>query len=193
MMKKLTAILSLGLISCGQTATSDKKVAGGSIGNDSKNVPTQYIDSGLQAYLDTALKGWTLPAPNRWDTVWYNQYKNQDNLVNHVQGDFDCNKRPDYALIFKKGDGTLVAYAFLSKGGSFESFELIDLGKDTNGLIEFGLELMPPGKYTYMDPESDEAPSVRINCHAVQVLSFEKGAETFYWEKGELKSIMTGD
>jgi hypothetical protein len=32
-----------------------------------------------------------------------------------------------------------------------------------------------------------------INCNAVQVLNFEKGAETFYWEKGNLKSIMTGD
>ena len=192
-MKTLTAILAFGLISCGQTTTSDKKLLRTST-MTKKNVSIQlYINSRLIVYLDSAFKGWTLPAPNRWDTVWFNQYNSKGNFVNYVTGDFDCNKEKDYALLFLKGDGVLAAYAFLSSDKSFKSFQLIDFGKDTNGQIEFGLELMPPGKYNYIDPENDNAPSIKINCSAIQVLEFEKGAETFYWKKGKLKSIITGD
>jgi hypothetical protein len=40
---------------------------------------------------------------------------------------------------------------------------------------------------------SDDTPFVVGKCYALQVLSFEKGAETFYWEKGNFKSVPTGD
>ena len=193
-MKTLTAILALGLFSCGQTTTVDQKVISDSINKESKDISGQTVlDNRLQGYLDTAFNGWTLPPPNRWDTVWFNQYKSNGNFVNYVKGDFDCNKDQDYALLFKKGDGALVAYAFLSRDRSFEKFELFDFGKDTDEQIEFGLELISPGQIHYMDPESEGIRSVLIKCTALQVLSFEKGAETFYWEKGKMKSVTTGD
>lgn len=193
-MKTLTTILPIVLFSCGQTTTTDKKVNSDSTHNESKDIaPQTIVDNQLKAYLDTAFNGWTIPSPDRWDSVWFNQYKNDGNLVNYVEGDFDCNKETDYALLFKRGDGNLVAYAFLSSDKSFEKFELINFGKDTTELIDYGLEIIPPGKINYMDPESDDAPFVISKCNAVQVLSFEKGAETFYWEKGKLKSVPTGD
>jgi hypothetical protein len=193
-MKKLTAILTIGLFSCGQTTTRDQKVNSDSTHNESKSVSGKTsIDSQLKGYLDTAFNGWTLPAANRWDTVWFNQYNNDGNLVNYVKGDFDCNKETDHAVIFKRGDGNLVAYTFLSSDKSFKKFELFDFGKDTTRLIDYGLELISPGKIKYMDPESDDVPFVLAKCNAVQVLSFEKGAETFYWDKGKLKSVPTGD
>jgi hypothetical protein len=192
-MKTLTAILAIGLFSCGQT-TTDQKVNSDSVHNEIKDISGQTsIDSQLKGYLDTAFNGWTIPAPNRWDTVWFNQYNNDGNLVYYVKGDFDCNKETDYAVLFKSGDGNLVAYAFLTSDKSFKKFELFDFGKDTTGLIDYGLELISPGKINYMDPESDDAPFVLAKCNAVQVLSFEKGAETFYWDKGKLKSVPTGD
>ncbi len=206
-MKALTAILALGLISCGQTATTADTDAVDSIKIDkvstvktttpddayNSNIYDLYVNPQLKTYLDKTFKGWTFPAPDRWDTVWFNQYKNEVNLVNYVTGDFDCNNQKDFAILFKKADGVIAAYAFISLGKSFQAFELIDFGKDSDEQLEFGLELLPPGKYNYMDPESDEAPSVKIKCNAVQILNFEKGAETFYWEKGKVKSIMTGD
>ena len=193
-MKTLIAIISLGLFSCGQSIPADQKVISDSINKNIKHISGQTIlNNRLKKYLDTAFSGWTFPAANRWDTAWFNQYKNNGNLVNYVRGDFDCNKEQDYALLFKKGDGALVTYAFLSADKSFKKFELFDFGKDTNGQIDFGLELIPPGQINYIDPESEDAPCVLIKCNAVQVLSFEKGAETFYWEKGKLKSVSTGD
>jgi hypothetical protein len=192
-MKTSTVILTLGLFSCGQT-TADQKGFTNSNNSISKAItPHTFLDSRLKEYLDSAFKGWTLPAPYKWDTIWFNQYKRNGNLANYVKGDFDCNKEQDYTLLFNKSDGTLVAYAFLSRKKSFEMFELFDFGIVTSGQIEFGLELISPGRINYMDPESEEAPSVLIKCDAVQVLSFEKGAETYYWEKGKLKSVMTGD
>jgi hypothetical protein len=193
-MKTLTAILAIGLFSCGQTTIKDEKAHIDSTHNEEKsNTGQTIIDTQLKEYLDTAFNGWTLPAANRWDTVWYNQYNNDGNLVNYVKGDFDCNKQTDYAVIFKRGDGNLVAYVFLSIDKSFKKFELFDFGKDTTALIDYGLELISPGKINYMDPESDDAPFVIAKCHAVQVQNFEKGAETFYWDKGKLKSVSTGD
>lgn len=193
-MKTLTAFLAIGLFSCGQTTITDKKVNSDTTHNESREISKQLaLDSQLEEYLDTAFNGWTLPSPNRWDTLWFNQYKNNGNVVNYVKGDFDCNKKSDYVLLFKRGDGNLVVYAFISDDKSFKKFELFDFGKDISGQIEYGLELMPPGKITYMDPESDDAPFVLVKCNAVQVSSFEKGGETFYWEKGELRSVSTGD
>ena len=192
-MKTLTTILAIGLFSCGQT-TTDKKVNTDSTHNERKYIaPQTIIDSQLKVYLDTAFNGWTFPSPERWDSVWFNQYKNNGNLVNYVKGDFDCNKKTDYALLFKRGDARLVAYAFLWADKAFKKFELIDFGKDTTKLIDYGLEIIPSGKINYMDPESDDAPFVMAKCQAVQVLSFEKGAETFYWEEGKFKSVPTGD
>jgi hypothetical protein len=208
-MKPLIALLILELFSCGEVATTadtktidtTQSVKETTINYTStsenkqynKDIYERYIDPRLKNYLDNEFKEWTLPAPSRWDTVWFNQYKSDSTLVNYISGDFDCNQQKDFVLLFQKANGELSAYAFLSSGNSIKAVKLMDLGINTGEQIEFGVELLPPGKYNYMDPESEDAPSVKINCNAVQVLSFEKGAETFYWEKGKLKSIMTGD
>lgn len=203
-MKTLSAILFLWFISCrpANTETHDNKDSNSNVNiplirktksEASQNDISNFIDKQLVAYLDTNFNGWTMPEPNRWDTIWFNQYKNDGNFVNYVTGDFDCNNKKDYVLLFKQANSSIVAYSFLSKRNSFQSFQLFDFGTDNDEMIEYGLELLPPGIYSYMDPESDEAPSVSIKCNAVQILYFEKGAETFYWEKGKLQSIMTGD
>lgn len=59
--------------------------------------------------------------------------------------------------------------------------------------LTMDFDLIPAGKINYMDPESEDAPFVIAKCTAIQVQSFEKGAETFYWEKEKLKSVSTGD
>jgi len=211
-MKTLTALLIFGLFSCGQAvSTSDDKTIDDTTGNAKRQSVSntnpsiksdqyssinyeQYIEPQLKVYLDKTFKGWTLPTPNRWDTVWFKQYKSDSTLVNYVSGDFDCNGTKDYVLLLKKSNGVLGVYAFLSTGSSFKSFEFMDLGKDAGEQIEIGLELLPPGEYNHIDADSDEdPPPLKIKCNSVQVLNFERAAETFYWEKGKLKSITTGD
>ncbi|MBO9681467.1 MAG: hypothetical protein J7502_02135, partial [Flavisolibacter sp.] len=205
-------LLIFGLVSCGQAvSTADSKTiddtagtalepsisnTSSSVNGDkySRSIYELYIDPQLKTYLDKAFKGWTLPAPNRWDTVWFNQYKSDSTLVNYLSTDFDCNKKRDYALLFKNASGVIVAYAFLSTGDTFNAVELMDFGKDTGEQIEVGLELLPPGDYNHIDPENEEnPPPVKIKCSGIQVLNFERAAKTFYWEKGKLKSIITGD
>ncbi len=54
--------------------------------------------------------------------------------------------------------------------------------------------MLPPGGYNRIDPDSEvNPPPVNIKCYSIQILTFEKGAETFYWVKGELKAMITGD
>src|SRR3982751_3466374 len=141
-MKTQTALLVLGLFSCGQAVTTaDTKTidtiqtakntstsGAGTSKNDqySSNIYEQYIDPQLKNYLNKEFKGWTLPAPNRWDTVWLNQYKSDSTLVNYISGDFDCNQQMDFALLFQKVNGDIVACAFLSSGNSFKATQLID-------------------------------------------------------------------
>lgn len=211
-MKTLTALLIFGIVSCGQaelaadsktiddtTGTVNKLSANNTslsvnVDKYSSRIYERYIDLQLKAYLDKKFQGWILPAPNRWDTVWFNQYQSDTTLVNYISGDFDCNKKKDYALLLKKASGEMGVYAFLSIGDTFKPIELMDFGKDTGEKIEIGLELLPPGEYNHIDPESEEdPPPVKIKCKSVQVLNFEKAAETFYWDKGKMKSITTGD
>ena len=185
----MSLILSLALeFSCQQN--SNRKIT-----NKITVAPTKKIslDSKLIEYLDTCFKGWTLPEANRWDSVWYNQYNYNGCYVNYLKGDFDCNNHDDYAMIFLNENNSLLAYAFLSQKNTFKKVLLLDLGKDTNQKIDFGLEMVTPGKIHYMDPESEDAPFVILKCCAIQIVNFEKGAETFYWESGKLKSVMTGD
>lgn len=193
-MNILIAILAIGLFSCGQITIKSKKLTSDSTQNERKDIAsTTFIDIQLKAYLDTMFIGWSLSSPDRWDSVWYNQYKNNGILVNYLKGDFDCNKEPDYALLFKRSDGNLVVYAFLMSDKIFRKYKLIDFGKDEGQLINYGIDLIEPGKINYFDPESDDSPFIVSECNAIQVFIFEKGAETFYWENGKLKSVPTGD
>jgi hypothetical protein len=212
-MDKLTVLLILGLISCGRAERSSsrrsdyhtaqsgeesrirKKNSADSVDKYDTSIYERYLATELKEYLNNQYKGWTFPAPNRWDTVWFNQYKTDTSLLSYVSGDFDCNERKDYAIIFKKADGFIAAYAFLSRGNYFLPVELMNFGKDEGEQIEIGLEVLPPGVYNYIDADNDEdvLPHVKIKCNSVQILNFERAAETFYWEKGKLKSISTGD
>ena len=211
-MKTLTAILVFGLLSCGQPVTTAESKTGddttsqGRIASDRKpglsgdshmlgsDIYERYIDPQLKTYLDKAFIGWHLPPPRRWDTLWFRQYKSDSNLVNYISGDFDCNEKKDYAILFKKASGVIAAFAFLSTGHTFKAVELMDLGKDSGEHIEVGLELLPPGDYNYIEADSEEDPlPIRIKCNSVQVLHFERAAKTFYWEKGKMNSITTGD
>jgi hypothetical protein len=216
-MKTLTALILLALLSCKQQTTTgatkiigDTKTPGDTspvpaktssgrgmidtFDQRSNNTYQRYIDQRLKSYLDTASGGWALPAPNRWDTVWFNLYHEDSSLVNYVSGDFDCNGIKDYALILKKANGTIGAYAFLSMGSTFKSEEIIEFGKDTGQQIDIGLDLLPPGTYHYIEPDSEkEPPPIKLKCNSIQVMYFERAAETYYWEKGKFKSITTGD
>ncbi len=211
-MKILTSIMLLGLIACGQCTTrSDSKTTLDTFQSKSSSHPDKvnviensklydssiyqsYINAQLKAYLGKAFPGWTLPALNRWDTLWFNQYMTDSSLANYVSGDFNCDSKKDYGLIIEDNKGIIVAYAFLSTRSSFQAFKLEEFGKDNGEQIEIGLEVLKPGEYNYIDPDSDNnPPPVKIKCEAVQVIGFEKSAETYYWDKGKLKSIMTGD
>jgi hypothetical protein len=154
-----------------------------------------YIDPGLKTYLEKEHPGWKWLAPNRWDTAWFNSYKTDSTLVSYVASDFNCDHRRDYAAILKDNTGAIGAYAFLATGShSFRTVALEGFGKDEGKLVEVGLEVLPEGEVDYVDPnDGDEPLSVKVKCKSIQVLYFEKAATTYYWDKGQLKSVVTGD
>ncbi len=199
----------LFLIACGQSNEQFDKVAVNNNQNDQNIVsdrkefdtlPTfdeeiykEYIPQKLAAFLNKEMPGWKIPAPAKWDKFWFNEYKSSNNLVNFISGDFNCDKRTDYALILADKRERVSIWVFFSKKNSFEKIKLDEFG---SGLKEiyFGLEVLEPGEVKYIDPNNYKSnPVKKINCQAIQAVWFEKAAEAYYWERGKFKSIMTGD
>lgn len=152
-----------------------------------------YLPAGVKTYLATHLQDWQLPLPEQWDALWFQSYKKPDALINLTSGDFNCDGQKDYALLLShKKDSTIGAWIIQSAGAGYNAIKLETLEKPEDH-IQLGLELIEEGGLNYIAPDSDDTPSLKLVCPAVQVTYFEKGATTYYWNKGEYNSVQTGD
>lgn len=213
----LTAIIALLLLSCSDSRTQTTKektikVDSPTVAPSSDYLPDsaemlqklqnyvydttiydQYLPADVKNFLFTHLPEWKLPHPGEWDALWFQTYKTPNSLVNFISGDFNCDGEKDYALLLtNKVDASLAAWIIQSGPDGYTGIKLEDYDKQENH-IQLGLELIPPGSLNYMDLDSDEEQVLKLECSAVQVSYFEKGATTYYWNKDQYSSVVTGD
>lgn len=208
-MKVIYAVIVLVLLSCNNSSNDNTAK-----GNDSNKSPkdstpptekipetekqydssvyASYIPVSLKEYLDKELTGWSIPAPAKWESYWFNQYKKDSSLVNFLTSDFNCDGKKDYALILREKKGTLSSYAIVSNATGFSKYKLEDLGEEMDK-IGTGLELILPAIIHHTDDSDGEPPSLQLKCSAIQIIWFEQAARTFYWEKNKFKYVQTGD
>jgi hypothetical protein len=192
------------LVACGQN-TTEKKTTGDTLPTKSlpqdtvvkDSVPdraiySRYLSTALMHYVDISLPDWRLPDPSAWEKYWFDEYKRDKSLVNFISGDFNCDGTIDHALILTNAKGDIGAWAFLAKDSSFEKTKL-DQFESLSNPIGAGLQILEKGEHGYIGADGEPAKPVKVNCEGVTVIFFEKAARSYYWEKGKVKAIQTGD
>jgi hypothetical protein len=153
---------------------------------------SKYIPQPVLTLMEEKLPHWQLINPSKWDSFWFKQYQKDSSLVNYVPADFDCDGKEDYALLLANPKGEAAVWVLQSVGTSYQPFKLQDVETSENP-IDVGIELIPKGKLDYIDLDDENTKSMRLKCPAIQMLFFERGAVTYYWDKNKFKSVQTGD
>jgi hypothetical protein len=152
---------------------------------------TRYVPAKLLQHLSASLPGWKIPDPSSWEKYWWEQYRTNNSLANYFSGDFNCDGRPDHAMVLTDEKNDIGAWAFLAKDESFENVKL-DQFENMTGQIGCGLTLLPPGQYGDLNNE-DVNYRVDVKCPGITLIFFEKAARSYYFENGKLKWIQSGD
>lgn len=152
----------------------------------------RYIPASVQVLLKKQLPGWKLPEPDKWEKFWFNHYRKDNTLVNFAFGDFNGDGRHDYAFILQKEKKDFALWILQSNHDTYQTIKLIQY-VDISQPLDFGIELVPAGRLNYIDFDADEVKSLKLKNSAIQVLYFERGAETFYWNQNLYKSVTTAD
>jgi hypothetical protein len=204
-MKYIPILLTVLLLACGQNTTEKKTTTDTLPAQPSRvdtatrsSLPTSaiyddYLPSRLVAYVRRSLPDWKLPDPSAWEKYWFDQYTKDKSLVNFISGDFNCDGATDHALVLLHQKGDIGAWAFLARDSSFEKTKLDQFEHLSSGLIEIGLELLEKGEHGHLGEDGEMAKPAIVKCEGVTVIFFEKAARSYYWEKGKLKAIQTGD
>jgi hypothetical protein len=208
-MKNILACLLLFIfLSCSQSAKKPGKESGKSTPktlvklkthpNDTiplydSTVYKKYIDTSVLQLLQSNLPEWHLPPPALWEKFWFNEYKKNEYLVNYAYADFNGDNKTDYAFILDN-DKAIAVWILQSEGNRYKAIKLQDLGELTS-TIDTGIDLVPKGKLDYidLDNDSDNPKPINLKHPALTITSFERAAETYYWQNGQYKSVTTGD
>lgn len=159
------------------------------------DVYDKYIPSAVKTLLKEKLSGWKLPSPSSWEKYWFNEYKKDSSLVDYVTGDFNGDRKPDYALLLVNEQHAFVVWVLQSDSNdNYQAIQLTEL-TEASLPLETGLELIDAGKLNYlsMETESNEIKAIDLKHQAIQISFFEASAETYYWDEGKFKSVTTGD
>ena len=153
-----------------------------------------YIPKAVNAMLEEKLPGWKLPSPDTWEKYWFNAYKKDNALVDYVNGNFNGDGKPDYALLLENDQHAFIIWVLQSGVNDYKAIELKELTEATSPL-NIGLELIGKGKLNYlsMNENADDIKTLDLKYQAIQVSYFEASAETFYWKNGKYQSVTTGD
>lgn len=149
-------------------------------------VPARYVEA------------WELPALDRWDTYWQEQYTDSTGDLRHRTADLDGDGAVDHALLLSRKDTTRQdsAYALVIRFGD-DRDTLLEVAPwaESEGGIGVGLALEPPGEMGHLGGEEGGEPegSVQIVHPAVTLVYFEKASVTWFWEKGSFHKVWTGD
>jgi hypothetical protein len=153
-----------------------------------------YIPEAVYAMLEEKLPGWRLPSPDSWEKYWFHAYKKDNALVDYVNGNFNGDSKPDYALLLENEQHVFIVWVLQSDGNDYKAIQLLELSEATLPL-DIGLELIDKGKLSYlsMDEGADDIKTLDLRYQAIQISNFEASAETYYWKDGKYQSVTTGD
>jgi hypothetical protein len=205
-MKYITVLFMVLVFACGQKKAAQEKVSDPSVpvppptgitpvrdSIPSAAIYDEYLPPALIRYIRQSMPDWKLPAPNLWEKFWFDDYQTGKFLVNFISADFNCDGATDHALILLNQKNDIGAWAFLAKDSSFEKTKLDEFENWTDGRIDCGLLVLERGEQHHISADDETAKTVKVNCEGVTVIFFEKAARSYYWEKGKVKAIQTGD
>lgn len=155
------------------------------------NDPEHVLPAHIQAV-------WELPAPERWDTYWIEQYADSTTgTLGHRTADLDGDGALDHAYLLTRRDTARrdSTYAlFVQFGNARDTVLTVEPWAEMEG-IGMGLTLEPPGPLGHLGGEEGGEPegTVDLKQPAITLVYFEKASITWYWKDGSFQKVWTGD
>ena len=132
-----------------------------------------YITQAVYALLEEKLPGWKLPSPDTWEKYWFHAYKKSNALVDYVNGDFNGDSKPDYALLLENEQHAFIVWVLQSDGINYKAIELTEL-TDVTMPLNRGIKLIDTGELNYlsMDEGAEDIKRIDLKHQAIQVSYF---------------------
>jgi hypothetical protein len=147
---------------------------------------TSPVPAAITLGLNARYPGWTFPTVSPSVAA---KFKGKAYLPNVIFGDYDGDRRRDYAvriLTGKAPDLMQMVIAFMSKGQTFEVHALNSLPEDPSTY------LWPAAKGEEAHDYDSDKDFVYAN-DAIMFLIDEKAGVSFVWERTEFRMIVTSD
>jgi hypothetical protein len=185
-MLMLLAVVSVSWLACKQKSTQSQasvdtntkaikhpaqpKVEQDTIPTYTEAVYRAHIPEEVNALLEEKLPGWRLPSPMSWEKYWFNAYKKDNALVDYVNGDFNGDSKPDYALLLENEQHVFKVWVLQSDDNDYKAIQLLELSEATLPL-DVGLELIDKSKLSYlsMDEGADDIKTIDLKHPAIQI------------------------
>jgi hypothetical protein len=155
--------------------------------------PAPELPSAIKSALDSRFPGWQFPAVSEDICKFLKDYVARDARPELISGDFDGNGRRDYAALVQHGTVTnsegmpighnVYVIAFLKKGSRFKMYIADPEGGEY-------LVLMRKGKRDY-DYETNRYFTYANDGIFAGI--FEKAGESYIYENGRFRAIITSD
>ncbi len=173
---KMVVVLLMPFLSSCQFNDAKQK---SDIATGEEPLSKKLIPNNVSEYIKTKLSGWQIATPESWDDSSFNKYRSDSSQINYISGDFNCDKKIDYALILKDSADNFSAFTILSFDDNYYHQELENNGNTKSGKLDFGLVLLPPGAI-----EHSEGPPTITECAAIQKIYTNRGSKKiYYWDK----------
>lgn len=134
----------------------------------------KVIPKKVQKYISQNFKNWTYPNASHWEEFWFKNFATDSSLVNFIQGDFNLDKKQDYAFFLENAKEKKIAFILIQgKGKSFETVNFREMSyKGEKPKFDFGLFSLY------------ECDSVKCTRTYLVNLKFEKDAVVGKWKGG---------
>lgn len=137
------------------------------------------LPTACEKILNKNFKNWK-PATIKPEIIKFLKENKRPFQANLIKGDWNGDKKIDYAVLISKGDQTKTI-AFVADADDYQYFELT--GGDFISLNKKGSKGFDHNKQKGFTFEND----------AITVVFWEKAAESFVWRKNKFVSIITSD
>lgn len=142
----------------------------------------RVIPKKVQKYITKNFKSWSYPNAKHWDEFWFKEFASDTSLVNFVQGDFNFDKKTDYAFYLENKKEKKIAYILLhADADTYKTVMFREIAyKGDKPKFNFGLLA------TY------ECDSIKCTGTYVTKIAFDKDSTiSGYWKDGKYEEVKT--
>ncbi len=152
------------------------------------------INENIIDYIKIHFKEYRIADTSDFVNDWCAFYQ-EKNVPYYQEGDYNGDTLTDYAVMLLSGSDFKIVVVQSEDNNKFSCFILTDEKSEgltyplLKGELEIGFGISPPGEFYDFDSDS----TIKIETNTLDVIFFEKAAESYYWKNNKYLRIHTAD